>query len=187
MCRSILWAALRYHWCQQLQGSYRKDGEDWVSKNTLLKGQFHLKFNSAHRAAWPFHSNCILSFTLEWLFIGGVRIRAHSSQWATIAVYIGRCNARIWKARKLQSISGSAMICAMSSSSETTSSIYLKRAALHGNKWAGVWRWHASFLCLDTKTNFKWWNWQRTCSCLISDYTPLQTGCSTEWSWHYSF
>lgn len=56
----------------------------------------------------------------------------------------------------------------MSSSLETTCSIYLKRAAQHGNKWAGVWRWQASFLCIDTKTNFKWWSWQRTCSCLIS-------------------
>lgn len=119
-------------------------------------------------------------------FFGSISIKAHSSQRATIGVYIGRCNACIWKARKSQSISGSAVIHAMSSSSETTCSIYLKRAALHGNKWAGVWRWHTSFLCLDTKANFKWWNWQRTCSCLVSDYTPLQTDGTAEWSWCYS-
>lgn len=77
------------------------------------------------------------------------------------------------------------MIHATSSSSETTFSIYLK-GELHGNKRAGVWRWHASSLCLDTKTNSKWWNWQRTCCCLISDYAPLQTAATAEWSWYYS-
>lgn len=50
------------------------------------------------------------------------------------------------------------------------------------HKCAGVWRWHASFLCLDTKTSFKWWSWQRTCSCLISECTPLQTAATAEWS-----
>lgn len=120
-------------------------------------------------------------------FFGSRSIKAHSSQWATIGLFIGRCNACIWKARKSQSISGSAMIHAMSSSSETTCSIYLKRAALHRNKWAGVWRWHTFILCLDTKTNFKWRNWQRTCSCLVSDYTSLQTAGTAEWSWWCSF
>lgn len=118
----------------------------------------------------------------EVAFFTSISIKAYSSQRVTIAASIGRCNARISKARESQSIRGSAMIHAMSSSLETTLSIYLKRAALHRNKWASVWRWHTSFLCLDTKTNFKWWNWQRTCSCLISDYTPLQTAATTKWS-----
>lgn len=33
---------------------------------------------------------------------------------------------------------------------------YLKRAVLHRNKWAGVWREYNSFVCLDTKDSFKW-------------------------------
>ena len=86
-------------------------------------------------------------------FFAGVRMEAPSSQCTRAEASIGRSNTRSQKARKSQSIRG---LAARSSSSETTFSIYLKRTAPRGSKWAGVWRWHASFLCLDTKSNFKW-------------------------------
>lgn len=150
----------------------RKDGEDRVSKNTLVKGQFHLRFNSAHRAAWPFHSNYTLSFSLEWLSPSAWALKptATAAQEEAMQEFEKQENqsqsvARLWV---MQRVLPQKILPAFISREQ--------------HKCAGVWRWHASFLCLDTKTNFKWWSWQRTCSCLISDYTSLQTAATAEWS-----
>lgn len=126
-----------------------------ASKNTSLKGQFHLTFNSLHRAAWPFHP-IYTSFCTQWWF-------SPVKHWNAVG-YNSGLHRRMQCPHLKRQNQHQTMGCLWFMQQDVPQKRHISREQRHMEINVPVSR-EANIVSLLThKDYFEWWNWLGTCS-----------------------